>query len=322
MRALVLVLPLMMLSGLLSAQMAGELNATMAGQNALDSGSVSGGVSTMGIDRAKNAAAAANANMANSGGTMPNPNNGFSPAPAVGPAIPQGTQPMTGGVGAPAAAGAAGGPAVAVGPGAPALIRVMVGRRVFCAVCNQMLDDAYEIQVPAAERDLFLDDGIHDDGIAGNGIPGRVEVIKKQYIGQECNTVKNRLINVVRKAESMELMEFAGLHVMSVDPTLTDPRMPNMLDQEQERDRKLRDWNNRFLADYRVDPNDPKSEYYLLYVPEPPMIPQSSVPPGYVAPQQRQKPAGPGGVGGGPMGAVPVGAGGPAPRGPGSEQAI
>jgi hypothetical protein len=64
--------------------------------------------------------------------------------------------------------------------------------------------------------------------------------------------------------------------------------MPNYLTLEKDRDEALREWNNKFLADYRVDKNDPQSEYYQLYIPQPPLFPQSYPPAGYVAPQKLQ----------------------------------
>jgi hypothetical protein len=82
-------------------------------------------------------------------------------------------------------------------------------------------------------------------------------------------------------------MVFFGYHFMAVDPTTQNRNMPNYLEKESQRDESLRDWNNKFLADYRIDKNDPRSEFYQLYVPEPPMVPTTyPVPPGYVAPQK------------------------------------
>jgi hypothetical protein len=160
-----------------------------------------------------------------------------------------------------------------------------------------LLEDAFQQTVFQSEQDKYADDGVHDNGIAGDGIRGSVTTIKDKYIGAETNTLKNRLINLVRHAENLSPMEFYGYHVMAVDPTTQHRLMPNLLEKEAQRDESLRDWNNKFLADYRVDKNDPRSEFYQLYVPDPPLPPPYPVPPGYVAPQKLapgQTPAPPG----------------------------
>ncbi len=80
---------------------------------------------------------------------------------------------------------------------------VLVGRRVYCAVCGTLLDDAYYIDVLATEKDKYLDDGIHDNGVAGDDIRGNVETVKDSYIGPECDTLKNQLIAAIRTAENL-----------------------------------------------------------------------------------------------------------------------
>jgi len=40
-----------------------------------------------------------------------------------------------------------------------------------------------------------------------------------------------------------------------------------------EQDRKLTDWAQRFLRDYRINPDDPDSEFYPTYLPPPPRAP-------------------------------------------------
>jgi hypothetical protein len=82
-------------------------------------------------------------------------------------------------------------------------------------------------------------------------------------------------------------MRFYGLHVGVINPEEARGGMPNLLELGRQRDEALRDWNNKFLADYRVDKNDPKSEFFQLYVPRPPELPKFPVPPGYQAPQVR-----------------------------------
>lgn len=281
-----------------------EINAAQAGQSQLDSGSVTGGFNAgMVQDRARGAAAQANQGMGatqsamqqpmNPTAPLPNTAGGFSPAatsPAPGAAPMTAYPPVTG---AAPAGGAPGAPAVPGAPGAPGAtptpaptIKVLSGERIYCAVCGMLLEDAVQLTVPQSQQDQYLDDGIHDNGIANDGIRGNVETKKDKYIGPECNTIKNRLINVVRQAENIDPMHFYRYHVMALDPVTAGPNMPSVLEREQQRDDALRDWNSKFLADFRTDKDNPQSEFYQLYVPQPPQVPHYPVPPGYVSPQQ------------------------------------
>ncbi|MBX7246599.1 MAG: hypothetical protein K1X53_13970, partial [Candidatus Sumerlaeaceae bacterium] len=300
----------------------------MAGQDQLNQINVSGGGGP-GFnpqDRARNAAAAANNNQFASP-ALPGPAGNLAGPAGLPGGVPPGasdlTAPGAGGVpGAPVAPGAA--PAVAT----PApTIQVLFGKRVYDAVTGQLLEDARRLTVPATEADKYLDDGIHDNGIQGDGIRGNVETIKDQFIGNETNEIKDQLINSVREAETLapsatidykdrssdasvgyggamfnksdnvtasrakrvtensSVMHFFRYHVMTVNPTDSGGRFPNLLAAEKKRDEALRDWNNKFLADYRTKKEDPQSPFFQVYVPEPPNEPKYPVPPGYVAPQ-------------------------------------
>jgi hypothetical protein len=312
----------------------GELDAAMAGQAQLDSASAGGGLNSANYtQRARDAAQTANAMPGlPPTGTVPNPGTGYAPPPAVGfPGIQQtppsgfpglsqpGVNTNPYGVAAPPYGQ---GPVVATPTPIPT-IKVLVGKRVYCAVCGHLLEDAIQLTVPQSDQEKYLDDGVHDNGIANDGIRGSVEIVKDQYVGTECNAVKNRLVNVVRRAEELyqpqvmrnsetplflfedagdrqkrldiqanrlvdeaSTMLFFGYHVMSVNPVTDNPALPNLLEKQQQRDEMLRDWNNKFLADYRTDKNDPQSSFFQLYVPEPPQIPQYPLPAGYMAPQK------------------------------------
>jgi hypothetical protein len=301
----------------LFAQTIAEFDSAMSGMEQLDGAGVGSG-NTGYVNRAYDAAAAANANAAGFPGTAPFPNTaaGFPPPPTTGmpgtmpgmPGMPAVT-PMAGypGLSAPAAAqpGMYGQPGAYNPYGQPygqqqmtptplPTIKVLVGKRVTCAVCGALLEDAVQLDVLQTDQDKYLDDGIHDNGIANDGVRGNVETLKNVYIGPECNGVKNRLVNVVRQAENFTPMEFYRYHVMALDPITAHPRMPNVLDREEQQDEALRDWNNKFLADYRVDKTNPQSEFYQLYVPDPPQVPRYPVPPGYVSPQQLREGTQPG----------------------------
>ncbi|MFH0794253.1 MAG: hypothetical protein V2A74_09515, partial [bacterium] len=49
--------------------------------------------------------------------------------------------------------------------------------------------------------------------------------------------------------------------------------------EESLRDDKLRLWGDQFLRDYRLEPNDPQSVFYPIWVPGPPRTPDLPHPP-------------------------------------------
>lgn len=256
----------------------------------------------------------------------PNAAPGFGPPPVGGPPGAAGLPPpLPGAQTAPAAGGAAfpglnapgvnqaGGVVNEFGqPGQPQqatptpepTIKVLVGDRVYDAVTGALLEDPSLITVPLNQQDKYLDDGINDNGIKGDGIRGNVNTSKNQYIGAVTNSLKNRAINLVRNAEKMSPMVFYRYHFMAVNPTTQHRDMPNLLQKESQRDEMLREWNNKFLSDYRINRDDPRSEFFQLYVPNPPSIPEYPPPPGYVPVQALQAGQTPG-VPGAPVVATP-----------------
>ncbi len=184
---------------------------------------------------------------------------------------------------------------------------VLTGRRVFDAVSGALLEDPVEIAVRQGDAEAYPDDGVADNGIAGDGIRGNVETSKNEYIGSFSNTMKSYLIHAVRNAEDIDPMVYYGYHVAKLAPPVEGlkryglplpgeqevaemprvvPDLPNVLDLEDDRDELVRQWNHEFLANYRVNPDDPQSEYYPVFVPSPPLTPVNyPVPNGYVSPQ-------------------------------------
>lgn len=270
-------LGILLISGFAHAQMLGELDAAQGGMNALNNQQPPAG-GQLALDRAT----AVTAPGAVGGPT--DPALGIAPPPPVGLPAPAGPQAATAafpGLGAPQP----GQPGAAPTPTPIPEIQVLYGQRVYDAVTGALLEDPRYISVPQAEQERFFDDGIRDNGIEKDGVRGDVTTIRDQFIGAETNSIKNRMLNLVRNAEDIPAMVFFGYHFAATDPTTQHRDMPNLLQKEAQQDELLRDWNARFLADYRIDKNDPRSEFYQLYVPEPPALPRFPLPPGYVAPQ-------------------------------------
>lgn len=187
---------------------------------------------------------------------------------------------------------------------------VLTGRRVYDAVSGGLLEDAIEISVRQSDADVYADDGVNDNGIAGDGIRGNVNTSRDEFIGAFSNIMKKYLIHAVNNAEQIDPLIYYGYYVAKIDPrpveglkryglplpgeedeldtaiVHVEPDFPSIIDLEHDRDELVRRWNYEFLAEYRVEPNDPQSEYFPVFVPSPPLTPANyPVPTGYVAPQ-------------------------------------
>ncbi|MCX7020064.1 MAG: hypothetical protein WCK47_06170 [bacterium] len=311
MRAYAFVFAIILIADWGCSQTLAEMNAVQAGQNTLNAGSVTGGLNP-GLPGQI------------AGGMAP---TGAMPQPGAGLAAPMGypgASPM-GYPGAPMGGMPGLGPGMGMMNQQPGMqgqtgmatpipvptIQVLVGKRVYDAVTGAIIEDAMQLTVPESDKDKYYDDGSRDNGVAGDNIRGNVETIRGKYISPETNAIKNRMITVVRKADVISPLHFSGYYVVSAGAGRDKPDVPTWLELEKERDEFARDWNNKFLANYRADKNDPRSEFFQIYVPEPPQIPKYPVPYGYTSPQQRFKAladqalnqAG-GGVAGGGMGAM------------------
>jgi hypothetical protein len=186
---------------------------------------------------------------------------------------------------------------------------VYTGRRVFDAVSGALLEDAVEITVRQEDVAAY-DNGTNDNGLVGDGKKGNVITSRNEFIGQFSNLVKNELIHAVHNAEQIDPMVYFGHHVAKINPTETEglkrygrplseeadggsvqmvnaePDFASIINLEEDRDNLVRRWNDKFLAKYRTNPQDPQSEYFAVFVPSPPLTPANyPVPTGYVAPQ-------------------------------------
>jgi hypothetical protein len=163
---------------------------------------------------------------------------------------------------------------------------VLRGQRVFDAVTGALLEDAVKATVFITEQDRYFDDGVRDNGIPNDGIRGDVETIRDRFIGSTTAAAMFQSINLVRSAELMSTLEFFRLTVGVTDPVTANDRLPDLIALERKKDDLLRDWNNRFLAQYRTKKDDPRSDFFQVFVPPPPNIPQYPISPGYQSPQR------------------------------------
>ncbi len=172
----------------------------------------------------------------------------------------------------------------------PVMVMVIGGQRVRCAVCGSLLEDVRMAQVPEiVAKTQFYDDGTHGDAEAGDGQYSNITERNDEFLGTECNALKERLLSLLRYCEETDSLQFFRLYATTTEPIsqITKSRY-----EEQERDAKLKEWNERFLRMFRKNPDDPTSGFYPLYVPMPPEPPQVPMPPGFnpiLAEQQREE---------------------------------
>lgn len=153
-------------------------------------------------------------------------------------------------------------------------VKVITGEKITCAVCGVLLQDVTEKEVPEEEQADYFDDGTHGDAEADDGIYTNV-VERKDMIGSECADVLQKTVALINGADELDSMDFYRLHVTTNEPLSA---LPITRQQERTKDERLKEWNDKFLRKFRKDPNDPKSEFYSVYIPPPPEVP-SILPP-------------------------------------------
>jgi len=161
----------------------------------------------------------------------------------------------------------------------PKMIRVLTGSRVECAVYGILLEDIIYKDVPESEKGNYYDDGVHGgDQEAGDGTYTKITV-RKDVMSPEAHLILRRTLTLLKNVEAMEPMDFFRMNVVTSEPLSS---LPKQIDQEQDRDdMKLDEWNKKFLRDFRINGDDPKSAFYPLYVPPPPTYPSAQLPEGF-----------------------------------------
>lgn len=187
-----------------------------------------------------------------------------------------------------------------------ATIQVIAGDRVFDNITGELIDDATEQQVPATERGNYFDDGTNGDIEANDGQYTKVTE-RRDVIGQSNQRIKERLVQALLAAESLNPLEFYGFNLMSTEREESvsrgrawalqkDPKggpgrvlaevpisepvtVPKYRKWQSEKDQKVKsEWAERFLREYRINKDSLTSDFYQLYVPQPPPQPLVDAP--------------------------------------------
>lgn len=199
---------------------------------------------------------------------------GYSVPPAPGaPLNPPGVAPQPQGSGAFGAVQPAQPPA----PKQDDRILVLTGERVTCRVTDALLEDVHYEHRPADEKSEYYDDGTRGDVTADDNIWTRFDE-RNDVLSPAADQLRRRYQNMMRQVERTRPINFFGGIAATDDP---GSRLAWTVDQEQTRDETyLRKWNEKFLSEYRTNPEDPTSEFFPVHVPRPPRAPDTPAPSG------------------------------------------
>jgi hypothetical protein len=168
----------------------------------------------------------------------------------------------------------------------PPTVRAFFGERIVCPITGQLLADAVEVTVLADRAQLtYFDDGVTGgDFQAGDGIWTNV-TSRGDQIAPEAGLVKTRMVRALEVSEALDPDQFHfEIRVASNDPL---SNLPNMIELEELRDERLRDWAPQFLNRFRTNPAEPDPlnwEFREAHVPVPPMVPDIQLPPSFRPP--------------------------------------
>jgi hypothetical protein len=162
---------------------------------------------------------------------------------------------------------------------------VLTGERVyshlqFGASPPELLQDAEIIQVPGVVSELrkrYYDDGTHGDVKANDNVWSYVTA-RNDVMAPEEFRILNRILAALTSGEDTDPREFFRLPVATTEPL---SKLPKMMNLEGERDGKLSEWNERVLAEFRINKDDVTSQFWPVFIPAPPSAPRIEIPPGF-----------------------------------------
>ncbi|MEQ8822688.1 MAG: hypothetical protein RLY93_20820 [Sumerlaeia bacterium] len=184
-------------------------------------------------------------------------------------------------------------------------IQVIWGERIIDANTGEILQDARKLRVPSLVQNEYYNDGEQGMDFEADDRVWTNVTLRDDVVSPETHFIKTKLLRALEVAENTDPMRFAGVRVATSEQLST---VPKILDLEAERDEKLKQWAQRFLRDFRTDPDndDPASFSFVeTYMPAPPRVPDVNIPASFAPPQASAGGAGAGGLGptGGNIGA-------------------
>jgi uncharacterized membrane protein YgcG len=160
-------------------------------------------------------------------------------------------------------------------PPKPKTILALTGQKIEDHVTRLLLEDIHFEHVPESRKGEFYDDGTHGDLVAGDNIWTNYTTIN-EVLSPESNYLKLVYLRMLELTEDMNPIEFFGIPVATDEPLSP---LPKLSDNERDRDETfMRQWHQRFLALYRQAADDPKSDFYPIFVSSAPNKPDVPAP--------------------------------------------
>ncbi len=143
-------------------------------------------------------------------------------------------------------------------------ITVIEGDLIICRITGKVLEEPVKREVPITEQENYelLDE---DEEIYGN-----ITRIDDIYIGPAVNLYRRRIVDVVDQAMQMDALQFAGEFAASItDRSALESRYDLELTQMD----ILTEFRDVELRQFRVNPDDPFSDFHPVYMPLKPLLP-------------------------------------------------
>ncbi|MFP4580687.1 MAG: hypothetical protein ACLFQ6_08160 [Candidatus Sumerlaeia bacterium] len=179
----------------------------------------------------------------------------------------------------------------------PEVFPAIEGRRVYDAVSYRLnpgapriLDDPKRKRITEENLDAYSDDGkTQGDQEANDGLYSKITTTPStdDWTGGLSHLYATKLINMLSAAEDMDPLIFFGMNAITNDRFSSLPQERDKVQQRNNWIHKVEDgdykecWTKRFLDIYRINQGDPESDFFPLYVPEPPPRPAVLPPPGW-----------------------------------------
>lgn len=150
------------------------------------------------------------------------------------------------------------------------IFNAVKGQTIIDAVTQETLDSPVRIKITKEEKENYSDDGItkgdfiENDEIFSNVLPTN----STEFMGGPTFRSLKLNIKLLQAVQNADPLDFFGKNFIEANEYRS---------KIQEKNRKLESWGLKFANPYRTSKNNHNSQFYTLYIPQPPTPP--SIPP-------------------------------------------
>ncbi len=143
-------------------------------------------------------------------------------------------------------------------------VTLIHGNVVICRVSGDVLEEPRRTEIPLTEAEGYevLDEE--------EEIYGDITVIDDKYISPAVNIYRRRIVDQVDQAMQIDPLQFEGIIAASLEDRSA---LKNRYEIEINQMEILSEFRQKELEEFRVDPDDPYSEFHPVYFPEKPSMP-------------------------------------------------